>query len=131
MAIDAFLEVYGNNKIIHNVLFVPPTESGDLVKNFAYRIAEKLKISISDDLIKNRTTEPQKNLENAVLKKDNLINAFNLRNPEKYKNKSVILVDDVYDSGATIKEIARVLTNYEVMEILPLAIAKTVSGDKL
>lgn len=131
MTVNAFLSVYGNKKTVHYILFVPPAESGELVKNFANRLALKLKIPISGDLIKSRVTEPQKTFENTALKKDNLKGAFNLKNPEKYKGKSVILVDDVYDSGATIKEIGRMLTDYELKEILPLVIAKTVSGDKL
>jgi len=39
------------------------------------------------------------------------------------------LIDDIFDSGATIKEIGRYLTNAGAQIIAPLVIAKTVGGD--
>ena len=80
-------------------------------------------------MVKIRETQPQKNLNNAILKKENVKDAFNLRNSDKFIDKSVILIDDIYDSGATIKEIGKILTCFGVKEIMPLVIAKTVSGD--
>jgi len=39
------------------------------------------------------------------------------------------LIDDIYDSGATIKEIGKFLTKLGASCIAPLVIAKTVGGD--
>jgi ATP-dependent DNA helicase RecQ len=39
------------------------------------------------------------------------------------------LIDDIFDSGCTIKEIGRYLTLHGAMIIAPLVIAKTVGGD--
>ncbi len=39
------------------------------------------------------------------------------------------LVDDIFDSGATITEIGRMLTALGACAIAPLVIAKTASGD--
>jgi ATP-dependent DNA helicase RecQ len=39
------------------------------------------------------------------------------------------LIDDIYDSGATLKEIGKVLTKSGATEIIPLVIAKTVGRD--
>jgi len=44
-------------------------------------------------------------------------------------NKSILLIDDIFDSGATIKEIGKMLTNKGAKIIAPLVIAKTVGGD--
>ncbi len=49
--------------------------------------------------------------------------------PDEIKGKTVLLIDDIFDSGATIKEIGRYLTNLGVSKIAPLVIAKTVGGD--
>ena len=49
--------------------------------------------------------------------------------PNEIQGKSVILFDDIFDSGATIKEIGNVLTKFGVAKIAPLVIAKTVGGD--
>ena len=45
------------------------------------------------------------------------------------QGKSIILFDDIFDSGATIKEIGNVLTKFGVAKIAPLVIARTVGGD--
>ena len=44
---------------------------------------------------------------------------------------SELEIDDIFDSGATIKEIGRYLTKLGAFQIAPLTIAKTVGGDKL
>jgi len=42
-----------------------------------------------------------------------------------------LLIDDIFDSGATIKEIGRYLSKQGAILIAPLVLAKTVGGDKL
>jgi len=46
---------------------VPPTQSGDLVKNFAIKVAQVLKFPISHIIGKSRNTSEQKIFENANL----------------------------------------------------------------
>jgi len=111
------------------LLYVPPTISGDLVKNFASRISEILKIPISHKLIKERATNPQKIYQNAYLKKENIAMAFTYSMADEIKGKRILLIDDIYDSGATIKEIGKLLTNLGAKLIVPLVIARTVGGD--
>ena len=45
--------------------------------------------------------------------------------------KKVLLIDDVIDSGATIKEIAKLLHSEGALMIAPLVLAKTIGGDEL
>ena len=52
------------------ILYVPPTHSGDLVKNFAIKFANTIKVPISHSLIKTRETEEQKIFQNSYSKKD-------------------------------------------------------------
>ena len=111
------------------VVYVPPTESGDLVENFAKRVARNLHFPISDGLKKMRLTEPQKVFQNSVLKRDNVKEAFIYDNPSEIRGKSVLVIDDIIDTGATIKEIGRMLTKLGAAKIAPLVIAKTVGGD--
>lgn len=108
------------------VLYAPPTESGDLVKNFAEKIARTLGFEISHGLKKRKTTEPQKMFESAIGKKDNLKGAFTI--DEDVNGKRILLVDDVYDSGSTIREIADELKINGASVVAPLVIAKTVGG---
>ncbi|MBQ3732998.1 MAG: hypothetical protein II859_03455 [Bacteroidales bacterium] len=49
--------------------------------------------------------------------------------PEEINGKKIVLLDDIFDSGATIKEIGKLLTALGAETIVPIAIAKTVGGD--
>jgi len=106
--------------------FVPPTKSGKLVENFANKIASVLKLPIAP-LIKTRDTKEQKIFQNSALKTENIKDAFDIN--MDIMDKSILLIDDIYDSGATIKEIGKVLTVKGAKVIAPLVIAKTVGGD--
>lgn len=128
LTLKAFRKHYGNEKFDY-ILYVPPTESGDLVKNFAEKLSKVLKITISHNLVKTAATKPQKVFQNSYLKKDNVSGKFEYQNPNEIAGKSVILFDDIFDSGATIKEIGSLLTKYGVEKIAPLVIARTVGGD--
>lgn len=111
------------------VVYVPPTRSGDLVKTFAAKVAQVLKFPISHDLVKVKQTSEQKIFENAVLKADNVHDAFEYRGAVGIQGKRILVIDDICDSGATLKEIGRVFTNLGAMRVAPLVIAKTVGGD--
>lgn len=109
------------------ILYVPPTHSGDLVKNFAIKFANTIKVPISHSLIKTRETEEQKIFQNSYSKKDNVKDAFTI-DSELVKGKTILLIDDIYDSGATLKEIGKTLTEKGAEWIVPIVIAKTVGG---
>jgi|AntAceMinimDraft_10_1070366.scaffolds.fasta_scaffold09481_2 ATP-dependent DNA helicase RecQ len=124
----AFRYKFGNEEF-DLILYVPPTESGDLVKNFAEKIAYTLKFPISHKLSKLITTKPQKIFQNFILKRDNVENVFEYSNINDILGKSILLLDDIYDSGVTIKEIGKYLTTLGATKIAPLVIAKTVGGN--
>ena len=54
---------------------------------------------------------------------------FAYQNPAEIAGKSILLIDDIFDSGYTIKEIGQYLTNIGATTIAPLVIARTVGGD--
>jgi len=110
------------------LLYVPPTESGKLVKKFAEKLAHSLAIPISHRLLKSKPTQPQKVFQNSLLKRDNVKDAFTYEKPEEIAGASILLVDDIFDSGATIKEIAKVLHGLGAIKITPLVIAKTIGS---
>lgn len=129
-ALRAFRHRFKNKKF-DLVLHVPSTESGDLVRNFAYTMGKILKIPVSDSLVKQRETKPQKIFEQHYGKADNVKDAFACQDPEEINGKSILLMDDICDSGATIKEIGRMLAKAGAAEIAPLVLAKTVGGDSI
>ncbi|NTV83572.1 MAG: RecQ family ATP-dependent DNA helicase, partial [Bacteroidales bacterium] len=128
LVLKAFRKKFGQEKF-DLILYVPPTKSGELVKNFAVKVGQVLKIPVSHDLVKTRETSEQKIFENGYLKADNVKGAFAFANPDEIKGKSILLFDDIFDSGATIKEIGRYLTALGAEKIAPLVIARTVGGD--
>lgn len=128
LTLKAFHKTFGNARFDW-VLYVPPTHSGDLVKNFAARFASAIKVPISHKLVKVRQTSEQKVYQNGWLKQDNVKDAFSYLSPEEVNGKKIILLDDIFDSGATMKEIGKLLTTMGAETIVPIAIAKTVGGD--
>lgn len=113
------------------IMYIPPTVSRDLVKNLAHKVAIKLNIPITDALQKTHNTKEQKSFNNYWLKQDNVRNAFILKDKNIVKGKKILLIDDIFDSGATIKEAGRFLTQCGASAIAPLVIAKTLKGDKI
>lgn len=130
IVVKAYWKQYGD-KSFDFIMYVPPTISGDLVKNFAHKISVILKIPVSDGLEKKHQTDVQKVFQNHLLKKENVAHIFTVTEPEDIKGKNILLIDDIYDSGATIKEIGRMLTELGAAEIAPLVIARTVGGEEL
>ncbi len=130
LLLKAYNKKFGQEKF-DLILYIPPTLSGDLVKNFAVKISQVLKFPISHNLVKARQTKEQKVFENSYLKTDNVSAAFTYSTPDEIKGKSILLIDDIFDSGATLKEIGRLLTNFGAVKIAPVVIARTVSGDIL
>jgi len=128
LTLKAFFKTFGNSKF-DMVLYVPPTHSGDLVKNFAVKFASVIKVPVSHKLVKIRQTSEQKVFQNSYLKQENVKDAFSYLSPEEINGKKIILLDDIFDSGATIKEIGKLLTTMGAEIIVPIAIAKTVGGD--
>lgn len=61
-----------------------------------------------DNLKRIRWTEPQVNLS-AAERAGNVRGAFAVRDPAIFRGKRIILVDDVYTTGSTVAECARVL----------------------
>lgn len=83
-----------------------------------------LEIPISvDSLIKQKNTLMQSSLRKDE-RAQNVQNAYKVINVEKIENKKILLVDDIYTTGATIKECKRVLKQAGVETIGVLVIAK-------
>ncbi len=128
LTLKSFRKHYGNKKF-DILLYVPPTESGELVKNFAEKISQTLNIPITHKLVKTAATSPQKEFQSGISKKDNVHGKFAYQDPEEISGKSILLIDDIFDSGYTIREIGQYLTNIGATNIAPLVIARTVASD--
>ncbi len=90
-------------------------------------LGKQLKIEVRTDIVKRiKNTDPQISLKNSKERAVNIKDAFKLlKNAEtKIQNKNIIVVDDVYTSGATIKEASRILKKLNPKKITAFVIAK-------
>lgn len=78
---------------------------------------------LKDVLIKIKGTIPQVELSDEERKK-NIKGVFLVKNKEKIKRKKLLLVDDVYTTGSTMEECARVLKESGAKEIIGIVIAR-------
>ena len=57
-------------------------------------------------------------------RKENIKGVFTVRNKELIKNKKILLIDDVYTTGSTMEECARVLKTAGAKEIIGIVVAR-------
>ena len=93
-------------------------------EEIAKELSENLKIPlITDCLIKEKETPPQMELPKEERLK-NIKGAFSVLHQEKIKDKKILLVDDVYTTGATMEECAKILKKSGASEIWGVAVAR-------
>ncbi|MDT0690768.1 phosphoribosyltransferase family protein [Salegentibacter sp. F188] len=73
------------------------------VEGFARKIAEKLDAEFIDDVLVKKSPGNTQALRNRLSRWGNMEETFLVENPEKIKNKNVLLVDDIITTGATLE----------------------------
>jgi ComF family protein len=92
-------------------------------EEIAKELSRFLKIPlISDCLIKIKETPAQVMLSEKERRK-NLKDVFLIKNKEKIRNKKILLVDDVFTTGTTLSEAAKVLKNSGAKKVIGLVVA--------
>ena len=79
-----------------------------------------------DVLVREKHTKPQTGL-NRKERVKNIKNAFKITDPELIEGKRVLIVDDVYTTGATTNECARILLKHKVKRVDILTLARAVN----
>jgi len=102
-------------------------QSAILAEEIAIRSNKKY---LFDGLLRIRETTPQKGLN----KKDRLKNisgafAINQKYTEAIQGKNIIIVDDIFTTGATLNECAKVLKDAGANEVNVLAIARVTTEE--
>lgn len=89
----------------------------------AAEFAKDLGLPVSvGNLVRKKKTKPQAKLEGEERSK-NLRDAFRIVHGEEFLGKRVILVDDVFTTGSTMREAAQVLREAGTSEVWGLAVA--------
>jgi ComF family protein len=92
----------------------------------SHGVSNAFKIPLSvDNLVRNRFTRPQVELSGEERIK-NVEGAFAIRRPGEVEDKSVLLVDDVFTSGATMNECAAALKQSGAARVMALTLARAV-----
>ncbi len=92
----------------------------------ASELGERLGIPVLlDVIIRSRHTRPQVELDMKERGK-NVVGAFTVREGEVIEGKDIILVDDVYTTGSTVNECAKVLKKNGASAVYVVTIARMV-----
>lgn len=90
----------------------------------ARKLAKNLNVElVTDSLIKQKNTLPQSTLSKKQ-REENVKTVYKIQNRQKIENKKIILLDDIYTTGATAEECSKILKQNGAKEILVLTIAK-------
>ena len=77
----------------------------------------------SDILVKTEHTTPQIELREEE-RKINIVGVFAVQKPELVIHKKILLVDDVYTTGSTMEEAAKVLKEAGAKQIFGVVVAR-------
>ncbi len=90
--------------------------ANDISKNIDIKLIE-------NNLIKIKNIDSQSKLTK-IQRKQNVKNAFALKNLEDIKNKNILIFDDIYTTGSTVNECANVLKKAGANKVGILTLAK-------
>lgn len=125
-------EIYlKNNYNCNLILFSPLTEEKQKSRGYnqaellAVELAKFLNLEVKNNIIfKVKNTLTQTKLTKPE-RKINLENAFVVKNKKQIKNKSILLVDDVFTTGSTVNHISELLIKSGAKEVKILTLAHT------
>lgn len=128
----AELEVYTQGSPI---LIIPVPISKSKNKMRGYNQAEKIAHGFynssnkkifelkSDIVVKIKNTLPQAKITNRNARLKNVRGVFDIKNKEKVKGRTIIVIDDVTTTGGTITEIMKILKKGGARKVIGMAVA--------
>jgi len=127
-----FIYEHPKYKNVHLMLAIPPTRIDRVyqpVDVLAREVSKNLNIPyVPELLVRTRQTEQQKGMKNLEQKRSNIAGAFRVERPEELRNRQVLLLDDLVNSGETLKEATRTLKQSGTSTVYVLTLTKTMTG---
>jgi ComF family protein len=123
---DHFSMVQGNPLLVP----VPLFKTREYWRGFnqaellARSIARHYRLDVSTELIRIAHGTPQAELKDRPERLSNVRGLYACANPETFKGRSIVLVDDVCTTGATLNECARILKDAGAVHVSGLAMAR-------
>ncbi len=96
---------------------------GDHTKKLAEKFAKIVKIPFKGNIIKIRDIRRQSGLD-LDARRINILDAFKLRNCLAYRNKNILILDDVWTTGSTLKEVCRIVRQGGAGKVFLLTLAR-------
>ena len=108
---------------------VPSSTQRDFnpVQEFCKTLSSASNKPTQTSITKTRQTKPQKEMHTLPQKRDNVAGAFAINN--NITGKQILLVDDLFDSGATLEEITRLLLQHKAARVNVLTFTRTIHAD--
>jgi ATP-dependent DNA helicase RecQ len=112
---------------------VPPSTPRpfDPVSVLADELGRRLPRPVRPVLVKTRRTAPQKEMRTLAQKRANVAGAFAVPDARQseVRGQSLLVLDDLYDSGATLEEVCRVLRQAGAARLCVLTLTRTIHAD--
>jgi len=93
-------------------------------KLLAEIVARHFNLTLIEALKRIKNTKPQAKIKDIEKRMKNISNCFVIKNPEMIQGKNIILVDDVFTSGATMNEAVKILKQNGAKKVIALVLAK-------
>lgn len=90
-------------------------------------VAKRFGIKLSNNLRRKRYTKPQAGLSQAE-RRENLKGSFSIRRPHQISGKRVLLIDDVFTTGETLRTAAAALKRAGAAHVSALTLARVDRG---
>ena len=94
----------------------------------AIPFAEKMKIPLVNNCIIRKKNTPKQSLLSTVERTENVKDAFEVIDKTAVKNKVILLVDDVYTTGATLSSCAEALHKAKAKEVYCITLAHAIKN---
>ena len=112
---------------------VPPSSlcTFDPVSALCDALARRLNRPVRRALVKTRVTAPQKEMRTLAQKRANVAGAFAVAADlaPDMRGKRLLVLDDLYDSGATLEQVTRTLQRAGVPTVMVLTLTRTIHAD--
>lgn len=127
------LECIVDNDLEHLDILVPVPLYRDREKKRGFNqaallskyIAKELRLETDDkNLIRKRQTQVQNKL-NRDERIRNISGVFDLKDKDKFKDKTILVIDDIYTTGSTVDEISKLLIKNEAKQVFVTTLAVT------
>lgn len=102
----------------------------DQVALIAQEVGKELGIQPIPTLKKIRNAPPQSSINDASARRANILSAYRTVNPEQFRNKRILLLDDIITTGSTVSECAKTLLVSGASEVVCAAVAVTLKDKK-